>query len=112
VRVASIPTDKGMMFVFTTEQGVTEVRRRARAFAAELDEEPGVTGEAAPAPEPRRLGGIETSSRYEEIPEGATVEVSALHPDDSLALRDQLDDIGRRMQAEHNCPDELLLASL
>jgi hypothetical protein len=105
VRVASIPTDGGVMLVFTTDDGLSEVRRRTRALAAELDSE---RGAATGAPHPRRLGGIATATRYEEIPGGATVEIMAIDATQSLTLRDRLERITREMQRDRNCPDELL----
>jgi hypothetical protein len=105
VRVASIPTDDGLMLVFTSDEGLSEVRRRARALADELDSERAAGGGAAPH---RRFGGIATTTRYEEIPGGASVEVVALEPSQSLSLRDQLERIARDMQRQQNCPEELL----
>jgi hypothetical protein len=105
VRVASIPTDNGSMLVFTSNDGLSEVRRRARALAVELDSE---RADGSGAPPKSRFGGIRTTTRYEEIPEGASVEIIALQASQSLSLRDQLDEIARQMQRERNCPEELL----
>lgn len=113
VRVASIPTDSGLLLVFTTDSGLFEVRRRARKLAHELDQGSGMLGErvveeGAKAAEPHRMNGIPTATRYEDIPEGATIEVTAIDPSDRVALREMLDRIVREMQRERDCPEELL----
>lgn len=113
VRVASIPTDAGVLIVFTTNEGVLEVRRRAKKMADDLDQDRDIVSPEAPkgaehSEYPNRFSGIRTTTRFEEIPEGATVEVLAVDPEDSLALRDQLDRIVRDMQRERDCPEELL----
>jgi hypothetical protein len=96
VHVTAIPTDAGSLLVFTSADGHHAVRRRARALSEELSR--------------RDLAGVATSARYEEIPEGATVEVMADQRQNALALRDEVDRIAREMQRDRDCPPALIAA--
>ena len=94
VNVSSIPTDRGVMLVFTADQGVHAVRKRAALMARTLSAEP--------------VFGIEAEADYREVPSGATVEVMAEEPEQALGLSDGVEGSVREMQTKRVCPDGLL----
>ena len=97
VRVSSIPTDRGVMLVFTAEQNLTALRKRAQLLSRTLSEEP--------------VFGIAADAEYGEIPSGATVEVMAEAAEQALGLADGVEGSVREMQQKRRCPEGLLAAT-